>query len=1111
MPEHLQGAAFFVGRRFELEQFERAIKPDGSFSGLLFGPGVGVRSLIFVLHGMGGIGKTWLARECLRRAKLKKWATVEIDWSGLDVLPNDQVGLMNEIATAIKDHYGEKTTQQYEGKRDRARRVWEGIQLFQHENPEKWQYFSGGGSETGIDPYAQGGNALIKDWAIGTTGQLTGMRSYMLTRAEDNFIEWLLRTGQINSGDDLLFRNQKKALAIELVNTMRQATTREPLVLLFDGCQVLPPELEEWLRDSIVCPLAKSGVPLIFILSGRQDQYHQRYASSVDGKSMPLKGYADRLTAPAPVNWSLGCLCDPDVAELLARAGLPAETFLVDFVQARSGGIPLAVQMVIQSLQKMGGDFIRDRYYLIDSSSYPYEETISIVTRSFLESELESESLRRRVYALALVRPFDEYGLRAVLELPEETSTRDALGDMARRTSLIAPGGKILQLVRDFIRHDLRINQESEARRLGKLAADALLAVWQQGPGDACPLAERVALPAWRKTALDVVNALCWSNEQEALQFLSARVIESRLFDPGFAGHLVAVTDEFNIPPDWFSAKGHRILSVLRMIAARETGSKNNYDFILEKCTYLGLNNQHCAILNILQAQDPFQTNQANSMLRNLLIAEGQLATAPDLSIQQMLAASIAECIWQPGPGGAGIPAGVATKVQSVQDEASVGTKILDPDRSEISENGKEIATDHPVTESDIEELHKLARFYYGSNKFDEALDTYNRAIKANPANAKSWNGLGMVLNALNRMEDAIAAYRKAIELEPAFVEPWNGLGALYNDIKNSEQAIIAFRRAAELDPSDAIPWNGLGNVYHSDHEDEQAVAAFKKAIELNPRFAHPWNGLGYVYRHQNMLDEAITAFNKAIELHPLFALPWNGLGFIFRARNDNQQAMIAYKKAIEINPRFAISWNGLGYIYRDLFRMDDAISAFNKAIEFDPQFAAAWNGLGNVYGALKKYEQALTVYQKATQFDSGKASYWNGLANTYRELGNTEKCIEAYRKAVELDPNYASAWYGLGAILGMLGQDEQALDAFIKAVEIEPGWAYPWNGLGNVYFDLGNFDKAFDSYSKAIELAPELAAAWSGLANVHIQCGDDEKAAQANRKVLDLSTENVT
>ncbi len=1151
MPENVQSASGFVGRRVELEQFEQAIKPDGNFSGLLFGPGSGVRARVFLIHGVGGIGKTWLGRECLRRAALKKWATLEIDWGSPEGLPSDQAGLMNMIAQALKLRFGEKLTQDYEQICDRARRVREGIQRFQHENPTKWRHFSSGGVDTipDNDPLSQGVTASAgdsgQDWALGTTGKIIGARAYIPTRAEDNFIDWLMQTNQIKPEDALLFHDPHKQIATELVKILRKTAIHDPLVILLDGCQALPYALEEWLRDAIVCPLVKAGPALIFILSGRQNQAHERSVSLPDGKTISVKGYADRLAQSAPILWPLTRMSDPEIGEVLAHSGLPSETYLVDFVQSRSAGIPLAARLVIQVLQKMGGDFVRDRFFLFNTSSYSYDEIVTQVTRSFLDAWLEGENILQQVRGLALVRS-DETALQAVLGLPEGYSTRETLANLARQVSFIEPGGKMLPVVREFIRHEMRLDLASGkdaigARRLGKLATDALKPVWQVVSGDPAPLAERVALPTWRKCALEMLNNLCWSDENGALQFLAARVIESLLFDQGFAAQLLTTVEEFTNPPGWFSTSGNRLLSSLKMVTARETGSQKEpagrtvYDFLFEKYTELGLNYQHKAILHILLAHNPIPPDPANFSLRNLLIAAGLLEADSDQSLQQALAYSLAELGWNPGQDGITMPSlgsgrtgtgtigdtedGLAVKNTSTDSESSVGMHqvtgektssilaVLEPALSD----GNLLEPEPQPVENNAAALNKLAHIYYDSNKFEDAISTYHRAIQLDPSNAQAWNGLGIVYNALNRMDDGIAAYRKAIELNPLFVAPWNGLGALFNDIKNSEQSITAYHRAIELDPADATPWNGLGNVYHAIHWNEDAIAAFNKAIKLEPRFAHPWNGLGYVYRHQNRHEDAIAAFNKAVELHPLFALPWNGLGLVYRSMGNNEQAMIAYKKAIEINPRSAIPWNGMGYIYFDLRRFDDALAAFNKAVEVDSRFAAAWNGLGKVHATLNQFSEALSASQKAVKLDPSKGSYWHGLANIHREMGSVDEAIQAYQKTVELEPDYANPWYGLGAIYGMLGQSDQAIQAFNRAIEIEPGWAYPWNGLGNVYRDLGKFEEAINAYNKTIGINPAFAAAWVGLGNIHSERLEDEKAVIAFRKALELIPSDTT
>jgi len=90
----------FVGRQNELAQFEQAIKPQNKLKAFLK-LGLEVQPRVFLPYGIGGMGKTWLSRECFRRAKKAGWKTIEINWEKVDLVPVDETEMMDTILNSL--------------------------------------------------------------------------------------------------------------------------------------------------------------------------------------------------------------------------------------------------------------------------------------------------------------------------------------------------------------------------------------------------------------------------------------------------------------------------------------------------------------------------------------------------------------------------------------------------------------------------------------------------------------------------------------------------------------------------------------------------------------------------------------------------------------------------------------------------------------------------------------------------------------------------------------------------------------------------------------------------------------------------------------------------
>ena len=63
------------------------------------------------------------------------------------------------------------------------------------------------------------------------------------------------------------------------------------------------------------------------------------------------------------------------------------------------------------------------------------------------------------------------------------------------------------------------------------------------------------------------------------------------------------------------------------------------------------------------------------------------------------------------------------------------------------------------------------------SEKYNEAIKAYDKAIEINPQDSDVWYKKGNILNKLGKYNEAIKAYEKAIEIDPHNSNAWNNKG----------------------------------------------------------------------------------------------------------------------------------------------------------------------------------------------------------------------------------------------------------------------------------------------------------------------------------------------
>lgn len=127
--------------------------------------------------------------------------------------------------------------------------------------------------------------------------------------------------------------------------------------------------------------------------------------------------------------------------------------------------------------------------------------------------------------------------------------------------------------------------------------------------------------------------------------------------------------------------------------------------------------------------------------------------------------------------------------------------------------------------------------------------------VKKNPQDAASWTQLGNFHFDADRFNEAIEAYEKALDIQPANAMVLTDLGIMYRRIGKPAEAVRRFDEAISADPKLENPRYNKGIVLLHDLNDrEGAITAWEGLLQVNPLAMAP-NG--------QSVDELIIRFRK--------------------------------------------------------------------------------------------------------------------------------------------------------------------------------------------------------------------------------------------------------
>lgn len=222
------------------------------------------------------------------------------------------------------------------------------------------------------------------------------------------------------------------------------------------------------------------------------------------------------------------------------------------------------------------------------------------------------------------------------------------------------------------------------------------------------------------------------------------------------------------------------------------------------------------------------------------------------------------------------------------------------------------IATTRAGARPDAELLYYRGFAEYRTGKADDAVRSFNAAVKANPRDADSLFYLGRIFIERNDLAAAIAALNRATTAEPRNAPSWALLTTAYlrraaqatgaaadadylSAVRAGEsltrlkadadtvtllaQALIGAkqfaRAAAELEKvtggADAkgITLYLLGVSHSRARNFPRAIAALERAATLTPDDVNIYRELGYAYEVTKQYGKALTAYEKGAQLAP--------------------------------------------------------------------------------------------------------------------------------------------------------------------------------------------------------------------------------------------------
>jgi tetratricopeptide (TPR) repeat protein len=168
-------------------------------------------------------------------------------------------------------------------------------------------------------------------------------------------------------------------------------------------------------------------------------------------------------------------------------------------------------------------------------------------------------------------------------------------------------------------------------------------------------------------------------------------------------------------------------------------------------------------------------------------------------------------------------------------------------------------------------------------------------ALQWDPSDAEAWYYLGRAKYNENRFEEAIQAFQKCLEIRPRHVLAGDGLGLSYAGLSRSADAIATLQNAISWqensDQKSPEPLIDLGDLFNQQARFEEALPVLQKAVAIAPRNIRAHETLGKTFLNLNRLLEAQHELEAAVSGDPNRPALHYLLGQIYRKQGQLEKA----------------------------------------------------------------------------------------------------------------------------------------------------------------------------------------------------------------------------
>lgn len=416
------------------------------------------------------------------------------------------------------------------------------------------------------------------------------------------------------------------------------------------------------------------------------------------------------------------------------------------------------------------------------------------------------------------------------------------------------------------------------------------------------------------------------------------------------------------------------------------------------------------------------------------------------------------------------------------------------------------------------------------------AINSFNKAIKYNPASIKARYQKALLLLEQGKESEALMNIKKIEKINSKFYQgnlalikyklmkkdylgatkilsvlkqkfP-NNIDVLYEEAKLSgiqgrdKEALKIYHKIAKLDHENprvyyniAVNMMDVGNVLEGEK-------AYKKALSLDPFHWQSAYNLGVYYLKNDQFKMAEALLLKSSNINGTHIPSKYNLALVYQKIKMRDKAEILFSEVLKMDSLHTNSLYNLALIKMGRRKFEEAEKLFTEVLDIESKHSKSYFNLGLIAKKKNDLRKALKFFKKAVDVSNGYAKANYNIALIYLSDATIKDAKRALDNAISDDPKYLRAYLKKVDLL----IEESKIDAAIKLLELAERNATKTSkdllSISDKYSEIGKLDKSNSILIKVLKSNEEDYKIVSKIVNNFVSLKQPENAIRYLEKI---------